>query len=262
MLLIQNLLDAAIMTRQSIFGNTVEVSVSASEPLTIEEFRDVLPPSMKKNISPELMDTINTAITDPEQLAVFRENVIGFTSVMKEGRFKLTDYLSAVKFVSHRLLGDNQITAWAKTFPTRYADMIQKGIDRSEIGAITSRYSGSKLIISIMGQTIMPTHIVNAPLYQKAINVQADLMMNAKSEKVRSDAAANLLMTLRPPEVQKMQLEIGVKEDSTIQELRETTMELARQQRQMIEAGTISVKSIAHSKLIGNRNDITDVSHV
>jgi hypothetical protein len=233
--------------------------MSYNEPITFEEFKDALPTHIRKNLQPELIDVINTAIADPEQLAVFRENVIGLTSALKDGKFKIADYLSAVKFVSHRLLGDNQTTAWAKTFPQRYNDLIQRGIDRSEIGALTSRYGSSKLVILLMGQTMMPTHILNAPLYQKAINVQADLMMNAKSEKVRCDAAANLLMTLKPPEVQKVELNIGVKEDSTIQELRETTMALARQQRQMIESGVISVKSIAQSK-ISHSGDITDVS--
>lgn len=229
--------------------------MSYTAPITIEEFKDAVPAHVKKNINPELVDLINTAITDPEALAVYRENVIGLTSVMREGKFKITDYLNAVRFVSHRLLGDNQVTPWAKTFPARYNDMIQRGLDRSEIGCITSRYASSKLVILLMGQTIMPTHILNAPLYQKAINVQADLMMNAKSEKVRSDAAANLLMTLKPPEVQKIQLDVGLKEDSTIRELRETTMELARQQREMIQAGAVSVKSIAQSKLITHVED-------
>jgi hypothetical protein len=233
--------------------------MSYNDPITYEEFKDALPTHIRKNLQPELIDVINTAISDPEQLAVFRENVIGLTSVLKDGKFKIADYLSAVKFVSHRLLGDNQTTAWAKTFPQRYNDMIQRGVDRSDIGALTSRYGSSKLVILLMGQTMMPTHILNAPLYQKAINVQADLMLNAKSEKVRSDAAANLLMTLKPPEVQKVELNIGVKEDSTIQELRETTMALARQQRQMIESGVISVKSIAQSK-ISHSAGITDAS--
>jgi hypothetical protein len=229
--------------------------MSYNEPITFDEFKSALPNHIRKNLNPELIDVINTAISDPEQLAVFRENVIGLTSVLSEGKFKIADYLSAVKFVSHRLLGDNQTTAWAKTFPQRYNDMTQRGVDRSDIGALTSRYGSSKLVILLMGQTMMPTHILNAPLYQKAINVQADLMLNAKSEKVRSDAAANLLMTLKPPEVQKVELNIGIKEDSTIQELRETTMALARQQRQMIESGVISVKSVAQSKLIGNISD-------
>jgi hypothetical protein len=128
--------------------------------------------------------------------------------------------------------------------------MVKLGYTTSQRAAVASRYNGTKLVILMMGQTMMPTHILNAPLYQKALNVQADLMMSAKSEKVRCDAAANLLMTLKPPEVQKVELDIGIKEDSTIRELRETTRELVRQQQSMIEAGVVSVKSIAQSKLV------------
>lgn len=219
--------------------------------ITIDEFKEAMPAHIRKNISPELMIQINTAMTDPEVLAVYRENVVGLATVMKEGKFKIGDYLSAVKFVSHKLLGDQHIQAWAKTFPDRYNDMVQRGNNRSEIASVCSRYAASKLVVLLMGQTMMPTHILNAPLYQKAINVQAELMMNAKSEKVRCDAAANLIATLKPPEVQKVALDIGYKEDSTIQALRETTMELVRQQRQMIEKGNVSVRAIAESKLIG-----------
>jgi hypothetical protein len=149
----------------------------------------------------------------------------------------MDSYLSAVKFVSHKLLGDTHIMAWSKTFPVRYNDMVKRGNSRSEIAAVCSRYAASKLVVLLLGQTMMPTHILNAPLYQKAINVQAELMMNAKSEKVRSDAAANLLMTLKPPEVQKVELDIGLKENETIKALRETTIELVRQQKEMIRIG-------------------------
>ena len=225
---------------------------SSTAPITIEEFREAMPAHVRKNINPELVDTINTAIADPEAMAVYRENVIGLTSVMREGRFKMSDYLSAVKFVSHKLLGDTHTAAWAKTFPDRYNDMVQRGNTRSEIGAVTSRYAGSKLVILLMAQTMMPTHILNAPLYQQALNTQAHLMVNAKSEMVRTNAAANLLAILKPPEVQKVELSMGIKEDETIRALRETTMALSRLQQQMIAEGTASVRSIAQSKLIGH----------
>jgi len=225
-------------------------------PITIEEFKEALPAHIRKTVNQDVLDTINAGMSDPEVLAVYRENVIGLTTVLQEGRFKMSDYLSAVKFVSHKLLGDNNIVAWSKTFPDRYNAMRQRGNSSSEIASVCSRYGTSKLVILLLGQTMMPTHILNAPLYQKAINVQADLMMNAKSEKVRSDAAANLLLTLKPPEVKKVELSIGLQEDSAITQLRESTMALVNQQRQMIEQGALSVRSIAESKLI--TIDVTD----
>lgn len=221
-------------------------------PITMDEFKEALPAHIRKSVSPEVLAVVNAGMADPEVMAVYRENVIGLATVLKEGRFKMGDYLSAVKFVSHKLLGDNQITAWSKTFPERYNEMKKRGYTVSEIASVCSRYGASKLVILLLGQTMMPTHILNAPLYQEAINVQADLMRNAKSEKVRCDAAANLLLTLKPPEVKKVELSIGVQEDETISALRAVTMDLVRQQREMIERGDLSVRSVAESKLIGS----------
>jgi len=218
--------------------------------ITEAEFKEAMPPHIRRNVSPELVKQINTVIKDPESCAVFKENVLGLARVLREGKFKLDSYLHAVKFVSHKLLGDSQIDAWAKTFPDRYNKLIKDGYSRAEIGAVSSRYAASKLVILLLAQTIVPTYILNAPLYQKAINVQADLMINAKSEKVRCDAAANLIATLKPPEVHKVELDIGMKEDQTIKDLRETTMELVRQQREMIISGQASARSIAEAKLI------------
>lgn len=225
--------------------------MSHYEPIGMDELREAMPLQVRKNISEELLQQINTVIADTEVSAVFKENVIGLAGVMREGKFKLDSYLHAVKFVSHKLLGDSNITAWAKTFPNRYKAANQRGDSRSEIAAVASRYASSKLVILLMGQTLVPTHILNAPLYQQAINVQADLMMNARSEKVRCDAAANLLATLKPPETKKIELDLSVKEDQTIQQLRETTMALARQQRQMIQDGVVSARTIAEARLIG-----------
>jgi len=224
--------------------------MSHYEPISMAELQEALPSHVRKNISVELLNQVNTVISDTEVAAVFRENVVGLASVMKEGKFKLDSYLHAVKFVSHKLLGDSSIMAWAKTFPNRYNAAMKRGVNRSEIAAIASRYASSKLVILMMGQTLVPTHILNAPLYQEAINTQADLMRNARSEKVRCDAAANLLATLKPPETKKVELSLGIKEDQTIQQLRETTMALARQQREMIETGVVSARSIAEAKLI------------
>lgn len=98
---------------------------------------------------------------------------------------------------------------------------------------------------------MIPSWIINQDLYQKAINVQADLMLNAQSEKVRSDAANSLLIHLKPPEVKKVELDIGMKNNDDIEELRTITAELASQQRRLIEAGVIDVKQVAETRLIG-----------
>lgn len=67
---------------------------------------------------------------------------------------------------------------------------------------------------------------------------------------MRCDAANSLLTHLKMPETQKVELEIGVREDSSIAALRATTLELARQQRLMVESGAMNAQEVAHGKLV------------
>jgi hypothetical protein len=83
-------------------------------------------------------------------------------------------------------------------------------------------------------------------------------MINAKSEKVRTDAANSLLTQLKMPETTKVELEIGVKEDSSIAALRAATYELARFQRESVQLGQMSAQQIAHSKIETVNAEIVD----
>lgn len=218
--------------------------------LTVEQFRQALPDKVKKSVNQELIDQINTTLSDPDMYEAYRDNLLSYTRVMSDGRFKVTDYISAVKYVSHKLMGCTNIDAYSKTFPDKIARFTAQGVAPKDIASYVTAYNKSKLVNLIMEQTLIPSYVLNQDLYQKALNVQAELMVSAKSEKVRSDAANSLLTHLKMPETQKVELEIGVKEDSAIAALRATTMELARQQRMMLEAGAMNAQEVAHSRLV------------
>jgi hypothetical protein len=218
--------------------------------LTVDQFRQALPDKVKKSVNQELIDQINTTLSDPDMYEAYRDNLLSYTRVMSDGRFKVTDYISAVKYVSHKLMGCTNIEAYSKTFPDKIARFTAQGVLPKDIASYVTAYNKSKLVNLIMEQTLIPSYVLNQDLYQKALNVQAELMVGAKSEKVRSDAANSLLTHLKMPETQKVELEIGVKEDSAIAALRATTMELARQQRMMLEAGAMNAQEVAHSRLV------------
>ncbi len=217
--------------------------------LTIEQFRTALPDKVKKSVNQELIDQVNKTLAEPELYETYRDNLISYTSVMKDGKFKVSGYIDAVMYVSHKLMGCTNIEAYTKTFPDKYQRFVQQGVVAKDIASYVTAYNKSKLVNLIFEQTIIPSYVLNQDLYQKALNVQAELMVTAKSEKVRSDAANSLLTHLKMPETQKVELEIGVREDSTIAALRATTMELSRQQRLMMESGAMNVQEVAHSKL-------------
>lgn len=228
--------------------------------LTIDQFKQALPDKVKKSINQELIDQINTTLADPEMFESYRDNLLSYTRVMADGRFKVDSYVQAVKYVSHKLMGCTNIEAYTKTFPDKYNRFVQQGVQAKDIASYVTAYNKSKLVNLIFEQTLIPSYVLNQDLYQRALNVQADLMISAKSEKVRSDAANSLLTHLKMPETQKVELEIGVKEDSSIASLRNATLELARQQRLMLEAGALNAQEVAHAKIV--IADVVDVEAV
>ena len=218
-------------------------------PLSIDQFKQALPDKVKKSVNQELIDQINTTLSDPDTYEAYRDNLLSYTSVMTDGRFKVTEYINAVRYVSHKLMGCTNIDGYIKTFPDKYQDFLARGVAAKDIASYVTAYNKSKLVNLIFEQTLIPSYVLNQDLYQKALNVQADLMVSAHSEKVRTDAANSLLTHLKMPEKHKVELEIGVREDSSIAMLRAATLELAKNQRLSMEAGQMNAQEVAHSKL-------------
>lgn len=217
--------------------------------LSIEQFKQCLPDKVKKSVNQELIDQINGTLSDPEMFEAYRDNLLSYTRVMADGRFKVESYVDAVRYVSHKLMGCTNIEAYIKTFPDKYQNFIQQGVASKDIASYVTAYNKGKLVNLIFEQTLIPSYVLNQDLYQKALNVQAELMVSSGSDKVRCDAANSLLTHLKMPETQKVELEIGIKEDSSIAALRATTLELSRQQRLMLEAGAMNAQQVAHSKI-------------
>lgn len=218
--------------------------------LTVDEFKMALPDKVKKSINQELIDQINTTLSDPEMYEAYRDNLLSYTRVMADGRFKVSEYVNAVKYVSHKLMGATNIEAYSKTFPDKITRFAAQGVTPKDIASYVTAYNKSKLVNLIFEQTLIPSYVLNQDLYQRALNVQADLMVNAKSEKVRTDAANSLLTQLKMPETQKVELDVNVREDSSIAQLRQATLELARAQRLAMEAGAMNAKEVAHARVV------------
>ena len=218
--------------------------------MTLEQFQKALPDKMRKTVNQELVDSINKVLSSPDMYEAYRDNLLSYMSVLNDGKYKIMDYVNAVKYCSHTLMGSTNLEAFIKTFPDRYNNYVANGTSSKDIASYITAYNKNKLVNSIMEQSLIPSWILNQDMYQAALNVQFGLMNTAVSEKVRSDAANSLLNHLRPPEVQKVSLDIGVKENSTIDVLRQTTLELVSMQRKMIEANAMTVIDVAESRIV------------
>ncbi|HFG6922814.1 TPA: hypothetical protein ACGIKE_003449 [Acinetobacter baumannii] len=229
-----------------------------SNLITVDQLRDALPDNLKKSVSQEVIDHINQTLSDPDMYETYRDNLLNYTSVMQEGRFRVTDYVNAVKYVSNKLLGYSNLESYIRTFPDRYQSWVARKMPQKDMAAHIAGYNKSKLVNLIYEQTQIPTWVLNQDLFQKALNVQADLMLHAKSEMVRTNAANSLLNHLKPPQTQQVQLDLTVKESSAIDELRRSTMEYVAAQKQAIKAGAITAKDAAESRVI--EAEVKDVS--
>lgn len=213
--------------------------MAAETKLKLSTVKALLPKGTRAMVTQELIDKLERMNNDPLLIGSMKENFITYIGVLKNGKYKLEDYLYAVKFVSHKLLGDTDIDAYTKTFPERYERLINEGLSRDQIGAYVTAYRKNKLVIQIMEQTLVPSHVLNAPLYQEALNVQYDLMLNARSEMVRMKAAESVLEHTKQPESSKLDIKIGLDNESKDRQDKLYTQmaEIAKQQQELLKKG-------------------------
>src|SRR5690606_8245933 len=135
-----------------------------------------VPAQFRGNVTQELVDNLNAISLDPIMADSIRENFISYSAVLKEGRFKLDEYLNAVAYVSYKIMGNTNQDAYAKTFPARYQSLVARGASSKDISSYVAMYNKGKLVNMILEQTLVPSWVLNQDLHQKAINRLADLM--------------------------------------------------------------------------------------
>lgn len=218
--------------------------------LTKDEIIQALPASVQGGVSDTLVNDLNSIITDPDFREAFRDNMISYNKVLSEGKFKLSSYMNAVMYVSHKLMGYNNLDAYANTFPVKFQQWIQQGKTSQVMSAHVAMYNKSKLVNLVYAQAVIPTHVLNQDKFQAAINHQYKLMTTAASEKVQSDAANSLMIHLKPPEDKQVNLSIGIEETDSIKELKNTIAELAAVQVRQIAEGHITAGAMAARRII------------
>ena len=219
-------------------------------PITKELVARALPGNLKSVATDQLADMINQISADPLIAEQIKDNFLSYTSVLKEGKYKVEDYLNAVAYCSYKLMGDSNQDAYFKTFPQRYANLVAAGRTPKEISAYVAAYAKGQLVNKIMEQTLVPSWVLNQHMYQAALNTQFKLMTNEDvSPKVRSDAADSLLTHLAKPKEAGPLINIDMGETSGMNELKDALARMAQQQQVLINAG-VSTKEIAAQDIV------------
>lgn len=223
-----------------------------SVTLTADQLRRSLPIKVRSSINDNIIATINKVMKEPDLKENFRDNIIGFASVLNDGKYKLVSYLNAVKYVSHKLMGSTNVLAYEKTFPSKFQRWVNEGMSDKTISSYVAGFNKTKLVQAVWEQTLISTHVLNSDIHQKAIMKLASLMNDDEvSPKVQCDAADRLLVHLKVPETVAIKVDVGV-ENKSIDALNNTMRKLVEAQKSSIIDGTATVKQTAHSKLVIN----------
>lgn len=219
--------------------------------LTTDMVSATLPQGMRNMVTQTLVDRINALDEDPNVAQAMRDNFVSYTSVLMEGKFKMEDYLNAVKFVSYMLMKYSKKDSWIRTFPDRYQALVAKGADKKTISAHVSMYVGGQLVNLILERSIVPFHVLNQDLRQLALEKLARVMNSTQSDFVAVQAANGIINATQPPkEVKAAQIQVNVGVQSTVSSLEKTLNQLAEKHKQLIESGQMTTKSIAESSIV------------
>ena len=216
--------------------------------ITVDLLKQALPRSHRNMATPEIVDRFNQAASG-EMGDILRENFLGYIDVLQEGKFKLDDYLNAVKYVSYKVMGKSNRTAYSLVFPDRFTRLMADATLQHEIDSYVTAYNKGKLVNLILAQTMVPTHVLNQDMFQKALNVQMELALTAQSEMVRSQAANSVLTVLKVPEAAKVKIDVNVKHDNSIEALQEMMAKVASEQLDLIEKG-VPLQAITNTPLL------------
>jgi len=213
-------------------------------------FEKIVPKRFKSMITDELIDELNNVIKDKEIAELYRENLLKYSSLLRTNGCRLDSYLNAIKFVTYKSIGDNNLQAYIKTFPDRYKQMMDDGKADNYINAIVSAYVKGEMVQNIIAKTMIPMHVLGRDLHIEALEHSANMMYNAKSEMVKQKAAETVLKYTQAPEESKVEIDLSVKDQKNIVDRYEEALKFAAEkQLEMINKG-FDAKDVANIKLI------------
>lgn len=231
--------------------------------LTIEDVQNALP-SRKNAITQELVDVINEVKDEAEfQGEPLLNTAVVYEKLMINNKASVREFIDAIRFCAYLVtMDDNYTEAYKKTF--YYRDFVKerisadtKSIKYAELTSAASRYRrNNKLVADLLVYSQAPLEIMFLGWRYKAVGVLADTMMNAKLDRDKINAAKELLVATKGPETKRIELDIGVKENSAIASLNEQLSVMAGKQVMLLESGARELSDFGSLK--PKQEDVVD----
>lgn len=226
-----------------------------SQIVTLDQVKRSLP--TKKNvITQEAVDIINASMTEPEfQGETLLQTASTYENVLKGARASIPEYLNAIRFCSYMISNESNYTeSYKKVFSARdfVSSRMNLPADNPKYGELTSaasRYRRSKLVVDILTASQVPLDLMFTGQRYRAIGVLATIMENGKYDRDKINAAKELLAATKGADNVKIELDIGVKEDSAVQQLNDQLIQMAARQKMLLETGHSTLEEIGSMKV-------------
>ena len=206
-----------------------------------------LPKDSRKEMTDDIKYAIADMLNDTDMATQYRESILSYANILASGRYKIKDYLNAVKFVSFKNMDMDMKDAYELVFPEKVKKWKEDGRDDKAISSHISMYNKNQLVNSIAEQSMIPFYVLNMGAAQKALNVNIDLMYNGKSEFVRQKAADSVLAHTQQPQKLKIEEEVTVHHDVIGDYQKAIEMMVEAQKKAIANGGDI--KAVTNAKI-------------
>lgn len=224
------------------------------EPLTLNQLKQMFP-EKKRTLNQETVDIVNDAITDPSfDGFTLLDNLTTYKSVMEKNNGGFLKYVEALKFCAFlEGMKDNVTQAYIRTFGYREFVRERMNADTSsneykELTFAASRYRRSPMVVDILTMADIPLYLMFQSHRYEAVGVLAKMMKTAPLAKDRVAAADKLLTHVKPPDNLKIEMDIGVKENTALKDLEAQLAAMAKASLDKLEKGDTSLKELGAIK--------------
>ena len=219
-------------------------------------------------IDDEFVDRLNNLGGDSKVLSkIYKDNFFSWLKAVSGDdwdcrKYGIEDYVNAVKFVSLRLLGNTILDSYKEVFPDRVM-LVEKEYEedgdssklKERLNWLASAYSKGKLVVKILQLTLVPSYIINAPLYDEALQKLADMIRNDEVRGMaKVKACEAILEATKQPEVIEQNVNVnvggGIIRNEAMDELREVTEKLATTLKMEMEKGKHKLQEVADIELV------------
>lgn len=227
-----------------------------STEITLQQVKSAMP--FKGGfVTQEAVDIINRSVSEPEfQGESLLQTASIYESVLKGSRSSVPEYLNAIRFCAYMMTNEENYTeAYKKVFADRLFVQARRDLPTdspkyAELTSAASRYRRTKLVIDILTVSQVPLDMIFAGARYKALGVLTDVMEFGKLDRDRVSAAKELLAATTGPEHIKIELDIGVKEDSAVKQLNDQLAAMAARQTEMLTSGAATLETFGNLKVL------------